>query len=131
VWHYSCLSIFGEEKLVDLSIDRMGELAVVECEGTIVETESAYKLRNAITSLEDAHTIALDLSEVNMIGGCGLSVLLLLHEWAYHHSIQLKLFNPRWCVRERLEHASPIPSFDFVSVNEITAVVADACRHLD
>ena len=117
----------GDEDYVILSIDRIGEVAIVECEGAIVRCEAACRLRNSVTSLE-ARIVVLDLSEVNMIDGNGLSMFLFLQQWAYHNGIQLKLFNPRWCVRERLEHASPIPSFDIASVDEMTAILANAGR---
>lgn len=67
-----------------MSVDRIGALAAVECEGAIVDSESTYKLHNAVTSQKDAHIIELDLSEVNVIEESGL-------KWAHNHRIQLKL----------------------------------------
>jgi Uncharacterized ACR, COG1993 len=37
--------------------------AVVECKGRIVRSEAAFKLRKAVTSLEDSRIVVLDLSE--------------------------------------------------------------------
>ena len=42
-------------------IERMGELAVIECEGRIMHGEAA-KLREAITSQANAQIIVIDLS---------------------------------------------------------------------
>ena len=50
-----------------LGIERIGELAVVECVGRIVRSEVAYKLREAVASVRDARTVVLDLSEVGAI----------------------------------------------------------------
>ena len=116
--------------MLDLSIDRIGDLAVVECEGRITRTEAACKLRDAVTSLEESEIIVVDLSEVNMIEGNGLTMLLFLQQWANRKRIQLKLFNPRWWVREKLEHASPIPEFDIASLDEVVAILANAKRHI-
>ena len=36
--------------MLNVTVVNMGELAVVGCEGRIVQRESAYKLREAVTS---------------------------------------------------------------------------------
>jgi len=60
----------------------MGELAVVECEGRIVQSEAAFKLRQTVTSQTDARIGALELSEVHAIEGGGLGMLVFLRRWA-------------------------------------------------
>ena len=47
-----------------LHMDHIGEMAVVECQGKIVRSEAAFRLRDAVTSQRDARVIVLDLSEV-------------------------------------------------------------------
>jgi len=37
--------------MLDLHIEKTGELAVVECAGRVVRSEAAVKLREAVTSL--------------------------------------------------------------------------------
>jgi len=44
----------------------------------------------------------LDLSEVEMVDGGGLGVLVSLHNWACAKDIQLKLVNPSRLVRKTL-----------------------------
>ncbi|MBV8053482.1 MAG: STAS domain-containing protein [Acidobacteriaceae bacterium] len=114
------------KSLSAVSIDRIGDLAVVEVEGVITRIEAACKLRDVVTSLEGTQLIVLDLSEVAVIDDNGLTTFLFLQHWAHQHRIQLKLFNPRCWVREQLEHASPIPGFDFASPDEIVAILANA-----
>ena len=109
------------------SIERIGDLAVIGCEGTI-KAETACKLRDAVTSLGNTQIIVLDLSEVTMIEDAGLSTFLFLQQWAFRHRIQLKLFNPRWWVRQKLEHAGLIPGFDFATLHEIVLILASAER---
>ena len=94
--------------MLDLHIEKIGDLAVVECEGKIVRSEAAFKLREEVTSLRNARIIVIDLSEVRAIEGGGLGVLLFLKRWAYDHDIQLKLFNPTGSVRARLEQSSTL-----------------------
>jgi anti-anti-sigma regulatory factor len=112
--------------MLNLATERIGELAIVECQGRIVRSEAAYRLRQVIMSLRDALIVVLDLSEVGAIEGGGLGMLLFLQRWAYDRGIQLKLFNPTRAVRDRLERAGPIPAFDFPSLHEMMALLANA-----
>jgi anti-anti-sigma regulatory factor len=115
-----------EAAMLDLGIEKIGELAVVECEGRIVQSEAAFKLREAVTSLRDARIIVLDLSEVSAIEGSGLGMLLFLQRWAYDRDIQFKLFNPTKSVLDRLERVSSIPEFDIATLDEVMALLANA-----
>ena len=85
-------------------VDKVGEMAIVECAGRFVRPESALKLRNAVTSQIDAHVVVLDLTEMHAIGGGGLGVLVHLQRWAQDHGIRFKLFNPCTPVRDKLKH---------------------------
>jgi len=112
--------------MLALHIEKIGELAVVECEGRVVRSEAAFKLREAVTSLLNARIIVLDLSEVRAIEGGGLGMLLFLQRWAYDHAIQFKLFNPTRSVRDRLELVNSITELDIATLHEMMALLADA-----
>jgi anti-anti-sigma regulatory factor len=111
-----------------LHLEKIGDLAVVECEGRIVRSEEAFKLREAVTSLRKARIIVLDLSEVRAIEGGGLGMLLFLQRWAYDHDIQFKLFNPIGSVRDRLELVNSITELDVATLYEMTTLLANADR---
>ena len=64
--------------MLKLNIDNIGDLAIVECEGRIVQSEAAFKLRDAVTSQRDARTVVLELSEVHALEGGGLGMLIFL-----------------------------------------------------
>jgi hypothetical protein len=68
--------------MLNVVIENIGELAVVECEGRIVQREAAVKLRKAVTSQTDARIVVLELSEVHAIEGGGLGMLVFLRGWA-------------------------------------------------
>ena len=112
--------------MLDLYIEKIGDLAVVECEGRIVRSEAAFKLREAVTSLRKARIIVLDLSEVRAIEGGGLGMLLFLQRWAYGHDIQFKLFNPIGSVRDRIELVNSIAELDIARLHEMMALLANA-----
>jgi len=112
--------------MLSVYIENIGDLAVVECEGRVVRSEAAFKLREAVTSQRDARIIVLDLSEVRAIEGGGLGMLGLLQRWAYDHDIRLKLFNPSKSVQDRLEHAGSMLEFDTATLDEMMALLARA-----
>jgi anti-anti-sigma regulatory factor len=110
--------------MLSVFIENFGEMAVVECEGRIVRSEAAFKLRQAVTLQSDGRIIVLDLSEVSAIEGGGLGMLVFLQRWAQDRDIRFKLFNPRQSVRDRLEQASSMQEFDIVTLDEMMALLA-------
>jgi anti-anti-sigma regulatory factor len=112
--------------MLTVHIENIGEMAVIECEGRIVRSDAAFKLRDAVTSQRDARIIVLDLSEVPAIEGGGLDMLAFLERWAHDHDIRLKLFNPRQSLRTRLERARSMREFDVATLDEMMALLARA-----
>lgn len=115
-----------EEVMLNVTIAKVGELAVVGCEGRIVQRESACKLRETVTSQTDARIIVLELSEVRVIGGGGLGMLAFLQRWAREHNIRFLLFHPSKEVERQLKHAKPIAEFYVASLEEMRALLAYA-----
>jgi anti-anti-sigma regulatory factor len=115
-----------ENNMLTVYLENIGDMAVIECEGRIVQSEDALKLRNAVNLQADSRTIVLDLSEVSAIAGGGLGMLVFLQRWAQDHDIRLKLFNPRQSVRSMLEHASSMRGFDIATLDEMMALLTIA-----
>ena len=112
--------------MLNVTVENIGKLAVVECEGRIVQSESAYKLRDAVTSQTDARIVVLELSEVRAMGGVGLGMLVFLRRWAREHDIRFLLFNPSKCVQSELERARSTAEFYIPSLEEMMALLAYA-----
>src|ERR1700693_3319511 len=112
--------------MLNVTVANIGELAVVGCEGRIVERESADKLREAVTSQTDARIVVLALSEVRAIGGGGLCMLVFLQRWARKHNIRFLLFHPSKVIQSRLKRARSIAEFYTASVEEMSALLAYA-----
>ncbi len=112
--------------MLNVLIENIGDIAVIECEGRIVQDEAAFNLRKAVASQTDARIIVLDLSEVSAIAGGGLGMLVSLQRWTQDHDIRLKLFNPRQSVRDRLKYASSMRDFDIATLDELMALLAVA-----
>jgi hypothetical protein len=48
-------------------VDKVGEMAIIECAGRFVRNEAAFKLRDAVTSQTDARVVVLDLTEMHAL----------------------------------------------------------------
>jgi anti-anti-sigma regulatory factor len=112
--------------MLTVHIEDIGETAVIECEGRIVRSDAAFKLRDAVISESEARVIMLDLSEISAIEGGGLGMLVFLHRWARDHDIRLTLFNPRQSVRDRLEQSDSDREFEIVSLDEMMALLSQS-----
>jgi len=108
--------------MFNIHIEVIGDVAVVECEGRIVQSEAVYHLRDAILSQRNARVVVVELSEVDSIEGGGLGMLAFLQRWAHDHKIKLKLFNPSSSVQDRLEHTW-MPSLELATADELIALL--------
>jgi anti-anti-sigma factor len=115
-----------KEVMLNVTVENIAELAVVECAGEIVQTESAHKLREAVISQKSARIVVLELSEVSAIGKGGLGMLVFLQRWARQHNIRFLLFNPSKSVQGRLKRARSIAGFYIPSFEEMMALLAYA-----
>jgi anti-anti-sigma regulatory factor len=121
-WYRPCSSL----AMLNVTVDKIGELAVVRCEGRIVQSDSAYKLCKAVISLTDARIVVLELSEVSAIGGSGFGMLEFLQRWARENNIRFLLFNPSESVLSALNRARSIAEFYIPSFEEMMALLAYA-----
>jgi len=112
--------------MLNVTVAIMGESAIFGCEGRIVQRESAYKLREAVTSQKDARIVVLELSEVRAIGGGGLGMLAFLQRWAREHNIRFLLFHPSKSVQNELKRARSIAEFYIASLEEMKALLTYA-----
>ena len=104
-------------------IDKVGDMAVLQCEGRIVRSEAAFECARRLH--RNATPVScLSTSRRNALEGGGLGMLIFLQRWAHDHNIQLKLFNPSQSLRARLEHASSISEFEPATVDEMMALLA-------
>lgn len=110
--------------MLSVNVEKIGELAVVECEGRLVKSEAASKLREAVTMQTDARIVVVELSEVQAIEDRDLGMLVFLRRWARDRNIRFMLFDPSKCVRKRLQHARS--EFYIPTLDDMIALVAYA-----
>jgi hypothetical protein len=89
---------------LDPHIEKIGDLAVVECEGRVVRSEAAFKLREAVTSL------------------------CFCNDGRAATTFKFKLFNPTKSVRNRLELVNSIAQLDVATLRERIELLANADR---
>jgi anti-anti-sigma regulatory factor len=112
--------------MLSIRVENLNDLAIIECRGRIVRSESVFKLRDVVQEQTDARIIALDLSAVQAIGGGGLGMLAFLNRWANDHDIQFKLFSPSTPVVDGLVHNRSILNFDIATFHEMMDIFAQA-----
>jgi anti-anti-sigma regulatory factor len=112
-----------EEAMLNVHIEKIGDMAVVQCEGRIVRSDAAFKLRDAVTQQIDARVILLDLSDAETLGGGGLGMLVFLQQWSRKHGVELKLFDPPDAVRRSLERVSSTTELEIASTEEILSLL--------
>lgn len=110
--------------MLTIQVENLSDLAVIECKGRIVHSDAVFKLRDVVQAQAASHIIALDLSEVEAIGGGGLGMLALLERWTRDHDIRLKLFCPSRPVLEGLAKNRSILNFEIASFHEMMSILA-------
>ena len=106
--------------------EQSGDVAFLQCTGSMVRNDALCLLRDAVTGLAQARVIVLDLSEVTMLGARGLGMLVSLHNWAFSRGIQLKLVNPSRRVREILVLTGLTSVLNISSFNDLIQMYCNA-----
>jgi anti-anti-sigma regulatory factor len=111
--------------MLNVYVENIGDMAVIACEGRIVQSEAAFRLRNAVMSQRYMRTIVLDLTEAHAVEGGGLGMLASLLKWGKDHDIAIKLYNPTHAVKSRLE-SYDLAHFEFATFKEMMALLLRA-----
>ena len=106
-----------------LSVEKIDKVAIVHCEGRIVQSDAALQLRSAVTGQRDVRIILLDLAGVSALEGGGLGMVLFLHVWTREHDIQLKVTDPIARVRESLERMRSTAAVNIEGIGEALSML--------
>ena len=108
--------------------DQTGDVAILQCVGRIVRGEPLHFLKDAVTSLKNPRMVVLDLTDVEMLDGGGLGMLVFLHRWTRDNRIQLKLVNPSSFVREMLDRTRLTCLFNVSSIDDVFTVLCTSAH---
>ena len=109
--------------MLKVSIENIGDVAVIHCEGRVVQSAAAFRLRDAVTQQRNARVVLLDLSDVQAVEGGGLGMLVFLQRWTSEHGIQFKVFDPPAFVRQRLEQVRSASELEIAGTSEVLALL--------
>lgn len=105
--------------MFNASVEKMGDVVVIRCEGRLVRSEDALSLRTLVTGQPDARAIVLDLSALSYAESGGLAMLAFLRRWASGHGIEFRLFEPSDRVRDSLERTSLTAELEIAGMKEV------------
>jgi anti-anti-sigma regulatory factor len=106
-----------------LNVERIGDVAIVRCDGRIVRGDAALRLRDVVTAQHDARIVLLDLSSVEALEGGGLGMLVFLDVWTRTRGIQLKIFDPPDFVRQSLDRTRYAAELEIASMGEVLSML--------
>jgi anti-anti-sigma factor len=106
-----------------VNIERIGDVAIIHCEGRVVQSAAAFGLRDAVTQQKDARVILLDLSDLQSLESGGLGMLVFLQRWTSDRGIQLKVFDPPAFLRQRLERVRVASELEIAGMREVLSLL--------
>lgn len=109
--------------MFNVNVEKIGNVAVVHCEGRIVRSDAAFRLRDAVTQQRDARIVLLDLSGVDALEGGGLGMLLFLQIWTRDHGIQFKVVDPPAGLRQNLERTRSAAAVEVAGMGEVLSLL--------
>jgi anti-anti-sigma regulatory factor len=112
-----------EKVMLNLTVEKIGKVAVLHCEGRIVQSDAAFRLRDAVTQQRRSSVVLLDLSGVKALEGGGLGMLLFLQMWTRAHGIQFKVFDPPTGIRQSLERISSAAAVEIAGTGEVLSLL--------
>lgn len=110
--------------MLTLNVWRIGKVAIIHCEGRIVRSDSAFRLRDAVAQQRGVRVVLLNLSGVQALDGGGLGMLIFLQMWTRDRGIQLKVFDPTAGVRRSLERTrSAAAAVEIAAMGEVLSLL--------
>ena len=109
--------------MLNLTVEKIGKVAVLHCEGRIVQSDAAFRLRDAVTQQRRSSVVILDLSGVKALEGGGLGMLLFLQMWTRAHGIQFRVFDPPSGIRQSLERISSAAAVEIAGTGEVLSLL--------
>lgn len=108
---------------LNFQVERLQDVAIVNCSGRMVRGAALDKLRQQIEQLQRVRVLVLDVSEVGQLDAAGLGALLLVRRWAQRNGAAMKLVNPPVFFRRLLETTRLTSLFEISSLKEALCIL--------
>lgn len=109
--------------MLRIQAERFGDVAVIHCEGRIVQDEAAFRLRDAVRHERSSRAILVDLSDIETLEGGGLGMLLSLQKWTHDRGIEFRVVDPPARVRRSLERFRSTISVEIAGMAEVLTLL--------
>lgn len=100
-------------------VKTIGDMAVIRCEGRMIGSDAAFRLRDEVERQRKSNLVVLDLSELSFMGGEVVGMLVFLQVWTRILGIQFKLFDPPPGVRRSLQRLHSTIEIEIASMNDL------------
>ena len=104
-------------------VGKIGDVAVILCEGRMIGNDAAFRLRDEVTRQADSKFVLLDLSELGSLRGDALGMLVFLQAWSRSVGIQFKLFDPPPGVWRRLQRLRLTAELGIASIDAVLSML--------
>jgi anti-anti-sigma regulatory factor len=112
-----------EECMFGVHVEKISDVSVIQCEGRMIGSDAAFKVRDEVRRQKDSKVVLLDLSELSFMGADALGMLAFLQAWTRSLSIQLKLLDPPPGVRQTLQRFRPTIEFEIASMDDVLSML--------
>jgi anti-anti-sigma regulatory factor len=112
-----------EEPMFGVHVEKIGDVAVILCEGRMIGSDAAFRLRDEVRRQRDSNVVLLDLSELSFMGGDVLGMLVFLQTWTRDLGIQFKLFDPPPGVRLGLQRLRLTTELEIASMDDVLSML--------
>ena len=109
-----------------IKMEQTGDVGVLQCAGRLVRGEAFHVLKDAVTSFSRPRVVILDMSELEMLDGGGLGILVFLHNWTHAAGIELMLVNPSSLAREMLVRTRLTSVLHVSSMVDVVAIFCNS-----
>ena len=109
--------------MFSVHVDKIGDVSVIRCEGRMIGSDAAFKLRDEVRRQRESKFVLLDLSELSFMGADVLGMIAFLRAWAQGLAIQLKLFDPPLGVRQSLQRLRPTVELEVASMEDVLSLL--------
>ncbi len=114
---------------LEFQVERLQDVAVVNCSGRMVRGAALDELRRRIEQLDRVRVLVVDVSNVDHLDAGGLGTLLLVRRWAARSGATMKLVNPPVFFRRLLEATHLNSVFEISSLKEAICILrANDCQ---
>ena len=111
--------------MLALNVWRIGKVAVIQCDGRIVRSDAAFRLRDVVARQSGSRVVLLNFSGVQALDGGGLGMLIFLQVWTRERGIQLKVFDPAPGARRSLERTrSAAAAIEIAAMGEVLSLLS-------